>query len=114
MKLSEFEGERALDALADLLEPVGAIMTDKDIAKLFKENRFKAIAHAIKNHKKEVISILATLDGVPVEEYKVTLVTLPIKVLNIVNDPELMALFGYQGQTGDADSSGSVSENTED
>ena len=114
MKLSEYQGEAALDILADLIEPAGEIMSDKEIGDVFKENRFKAIGLAIRNHKKAVMQILATMDGVPVEEYKCNVFSLPVKILEILNDPEMIQLFQYQGQTGDAKSSGSASVNTED
>ena len=114
MKLSEYQGEAALDILADLIEPAGEIMSDKQIGDIFKENRFKAIGLAIKNHKKAVMQILATMDGVPVDEYKCNVFSLPVKILEILNDPEMIQLFQYQGQTGDANSSGSASENTEE
>lgn len=113
MKLSEYHGEAALDILADLIEPVGEIVSDKEIGEVFKKNRFKAIGLAVKNHKKSVIQIMATMDGVPVEEYKCNVFTLPVKILEILNDPALVQLFTYQGQTGDANSSGSASENIE-
>ena len=113
MKLSEYQGEAALDILADLIEPVGEIMSDKEIGEVFKKNRFKAIGLAIRNHKKAVMQILATMDGVPVDEYKCNVLTLPVKILELLNDPELVQLFTYQGQTGDANSSGSASENIE-
>ena len=114
MKLSEYKGEAALDILADLIEPAGDIMSDKEIGEVFKKNRFKAIGLAIKNHKKAVIQIMATMDGVPVEEYKCNVFTLPVKILELLNDSELIRLFTYQGQTGDASSSGSASENIEE
>ena len=114
MKLSEYQGEAALDILADMIEPAGEIMSDKEIGDVFKKNRFKAIGLAIKNHKKAVMQILATMDGVSVDEYKCNVFTLPVKILEILNDPDLVQLFTYQGQTGDANSSGSASENTEE
>ena len=114
MKLSEYHGEDALDILDDLIEPAGEIMSDKEIGEVFKENRFRAIGLAIKNHKKAVMQILATMDGVPVEEYKCSVFTLPVKILELLNDPDIVQLFTYQGQTGDANSSGSASENTEE
>ena len=114
MKLSEYRGEEALDILADLIEPAGEIMSDKEMVKVFKENRFKAIGMAIKNHKKAVIQIMASIDGVPVDEYKCNVFTLPVKILEILNDPELVQLFTSQGQTGDANSSGSASANTKE
>ena len=114
MKLSEYQGEAALDILAELIEPAGEIMDDKEIGDVFKQNRFKAIGMAIKNHKKAMIQILATMDGVPVDEYKCNVFSLPVKILEILNDPEMIRFFQYQGQTGDAKSSGSASVNTED
>lgn len=114
MKLSEYQGEAALDILADLIEPAGEIMTDKEIGDVFKKNRFRAIGMAIKNHKKAVMQIMATIDGVPVEEYKCNVFTLPVKILELLNDPDIVQLFTYQGQTGGANSSGSASENTEE
>ena len=114
MKLSEYQGEAALDLLAGLIEPAGEIMSDKEIGEGFRENRFKAIGQAIKNHKKAVMQIMATKDGVPVDEYKCNVFTLPVKILEILNDPELVQLFTCQGQMGDAKSSGSVSGNTEE
>ena len=113
MKLSEYQGEAALDILADMIEPAGEIMSDKEIGDVFKKNRFRAIGLAIKKHKKAVMQILATIDGVPVDEYKCNVFTLPVKILELLNDPDLIQLFTYQGQTGDANSSGSASENTE-
>ena len=113
MKLSEYQGEAALDILADLIEPAGEIMSDKEIGEVFKKNRFKAIGLAIRNHKKAVMQILATIDGVPVDEYKCNVFTLPVKILELLNDPGLVQHFTSRGQTGDAKSSGSVSENTE-
>ena len=114
MKLSEYQGEAALEILADLIEPAGEIMSDKEIGEVFKENRFRAIGLAMKNHKKAVMQILSTMDGVPVEEYKCNVFTLPVKILELFNDPDIIQLFTYQGQTGDANSSGSASENTEE
>ena len=114
MKLSEYQGEAALDLLADLIEPAGEIMTDKEIGAVYKENRFKAIKLAIKNHKMAVIQILALMDGVPVEEYKCNVFSLPVKLLELLNDPYLVQLFTYQGQTGGATSSGSASGNIEE
>ena len=35
MKLSEYQGEAALDILADLIEPAGEIMADKQIGDVF-------------------------------------------------------------------------------
>ena len=112
MKLSEYQGEEALELLADMIEPISEIMTDREIGEIWKMNRFKAIKLAIKNHKRAVIEVMALLDGVPVEEYKCNVFTLPVKILELLNDPALVQLFTYQGQTGDAKSSGSATGST--
>ena len=110
--LSEYRGEEALEVLANLIEPASEIMTDKEIAQLYNSgDRMKAIAVAIKNHKKAVIEVLAALDGQPADKYDVNLFTLPLRLLQILNDKEVAQLFTSQGQMGDAKSFGSVSEN---
>ncbi len=117
MKLSEYKGEQALDLLADLMEPAMVIMADKEISRLAKANmpKIKLVKVAIKNHKREVIEILAILDGEEPKNYaeKVTLFTLPAKLLEIFNDPDLMSLFTSQGQTTET-SSGSATESFEE
>jgi hypothetical protein len=115
VKLSEIKGERALDVLADLIEPASEIMTDKMITTCAKNGeKMKAIKFAIKNHKRAVIEILAALDGVEdVDSYKVGVLTLPAKLLEILNDSEVMSLFTSQGQIVEKTSSGSATENTE-
>lgn len=117
MKLSDYKGEEALLVLADLIEPVGEIMTDKEVLKDLTKggNKFSAIAVAIRKHTKAVIALLAALERKDPVEYahEVTLATLPAKLLEILNDPELAQLFTSQGQTGDATSFGSASEKTE-
>ena len=112
MKLSEIKGEAALDALADLIEPATEIMTDVHFVKCIKDNnRVKAVKLAIKNHKKAIITILAVLDGKKPEEYEVNILTLPSKLMELANDPDVVSLFQLQGTVT---SSGSAMENTEE
>lgn len=97
MRISEFEGEKALDVLADILEPFGEILSDENVRQAWKDGKkMRAIAAAIKGHKSEVIYIMAALDDTPVEEYKVNLLTLPFKILEILNDPEVVKVFNSQ------------------
>lgn len=117
MKLSDYKGEAALDLLADMIEPAAEIFADKNVAEgLQNGNMMAAIKCAIKNHKKSVIQLLAAIEGEDAESFaeKVTVFTLPSKLLEILNDPEMLRLFGLQGRTGDATSSGSVLENTKE
>lgn len=117
MKLSDYKDEEALELLADLLEPVAEILSDKAIlaAMQAKEiNKMGAIKYAIKQHKKSVIEVLAILEGVPVNEYHCNVFTLPVKLLEILNDPELMDFFKLQVQgMTEEESFGSATEVTQ-
>lgn len=113
-KLSEYQNEDALELMADLIEPAVEVFSDKAIADAWnKGKRARAVSVAIKNHKSEVLQMLATLEGVPVREYKCNLATLPGIILNILNDAELLAFFKSQGQSAGLISSGSAMENTD-
>ena len=101
MKLSDYKGEEALDVLADIIEPLAMIISDKEIQELSKQKNVPAVRFikpAIKNHKKELIQVLARLENQPVEEYEktITIFTLPSQVLDLINDPEVQSLFRSQ------------------
>ena len=97
MKLSEVKGEAALDLLADIIEPATEIMTDSNVQKLIKaKDKGKVIKTLIKDHKKSIIEILATIDGIPVEQYEVNVFTLPIKLLELLKDKDLVNFFTSQ------------------
>lgn len=100
MKLSEIKGEKALDAMADLLEPLSLIFADPEIQRSVKNEEPKLILvkKILKAHKKEAIQIMAILDGETPETYEISLLKIPMKLLEITNDPEVQSLFTYQGQ----------------
>ena len=114
MKLSEIKGEAALDLLVDIIDPASKIMSDPDIKKLVgAKNKSAIIKTLIKNHKPEIIEILAIIDGVPVEEYEVNVFTLPLKLLELLNDPELVSFFTSQEWMEDQTSSTAPMVSTE-
>jgi hypothetical protein len=116
MKLSEYKGDDALELLANILEPASEIIGDAEVKEMFtsKAPLLKVVKVILKNHKREVTEILAYLDGEDPETYEVGFMTLPIKLLQILQDKELLAVFQSQVQiTADA-SSGSAMENTEE
>lgn len=100
MKLSEIKDERALDTLADILDPAAEILADPEFRDIIKSGqpKLKAAAYVIRNHKKSVIEILARLDGAEPSEYSINLLTLPKKVLDVLSDPEITSLFTSQAQ----------------
>lgn len=115
MKLSEFENEKALDLLADILEPTAEIFTDKELVDYARNGKkIKAINVALKNHQESVIAILAALDGVEPKDYKGNIVTMTVSLLEILNDDDLISVFRSQGQMISSVASGSATENTEE
>lgn len=115
MKISDYKDEEALDLVADLIEPAGKIFSDQKLREAIKEEnaRSKVAKLIIKNHKTEIIEILARINNTPVKEYHFTVMSLLTDVMDIIQDEELMAVFTSQGQKTESTSSGSVSENTE-
>ena len=93
-KLSEIKGEEALDVLAEIIEPAAQIFTDENVKEALKSgSRIKAVKIILKDHKKAIITLMATLEETPVEEYKPTLLALPALIIEVLNDPELNSLF---------------------
>lgn len=113
MKLSDIKGEKALEVLADLIEPAAEIMTDKEAVKLFRSGQtIKGVSYALKAHKKACLTILALTDGADPETYQPNVLSLPMKLLEIFNDSEMMGLFTSQSQE-EKTSSGSATESIE-
>ena len=116
MKLSEIKGEQALDVLADIIEPLSEILTDPEIQEMHKAGmpKIKMVKPAIENHKRAVIEILALLDGADPDNYDIDLLTLPKKVVEILNDAELQTVFQSQSQMIQSESFGSATVSTEE
>jgi hypothetical protein len=115
MRLSDIKGEKALDLLVDLIDPITLIMADERIVQTYKSNkpRIVLIKDLIAYHKKEVLVIFALLNGEDPETYSPSIIALPKMLLDLINDPELMDLFHLQNQMTGSESSGSAMESTE-
>lgn len=114
MKLSEFKGEDALDVLAEILEPATAIFNDEAIRKAWSSgsNVAACIKIALKSHKKEILTIMAALEQKPYNEFveTVNVLTLPVQLMQIMRDKELMGFFTGLQATTTEESSGVVME----
>ena len=98
-KISEYQDEEALDLLADLIEPVGKIVSNSEMLETIRnKDKLKAVKLAIKNNKEELMIILARLEGVPREKYHCNPLSLPIAVLFVLTDESLLDFFKSQGQ----------------
>lgn len=110
-KISEIRGEDALDILADLIEPVSVIFIDEAFVQAIRENRkIDAVKVVLRNHKKEILTVLAILNGVEPESYNPSLAELPVLVINLLNDPDLAEVFS---SADSGTNSGSATENIE-
>jgi len=113
MKLSEIKGERALEVLADLIEPIKILATDEKFRTELSKDKLSGIKYLLKNQSKTIITVLAIVNGEDPETYEPNLLTLPMTLIEFFNDPSIMELFGLQSQTSEKTSSGSVTVNTE-
>ena len=113
-KIPEYRDEEALDLLADIMEPAMVIFADPDVRKAFEtEHIIKAARVAIKAHKRQIMEILARLEGVPVEEFHCNVLTLPARLVELLNNQELIGFFTDQAQSQNSSvTSGSATENT--
>lgn len=109
MRLSEIKGERVFDVIADIIEPACNIAQDKEAAKLFDRSekrpdgmsakdfalqRVKAsMPSLMRNHKDDLVTILAAIEGVDKGEYMdgLTMPKLVQGVFEILTDEDLLA-----------------------
>lgn len=115
MRLSDYKGEDAIDLLADILDPATEILADskiKDAVRSKQLSRTEIIKMVLKEHKKAIIKIMAIIEGVDPDTYQPNVLTLPVKLVDMLNDEEFLQLFQLQGQMGEDAPSGSATENT--
>lgn len=110
MKLSEIRGERVFDVIADVIDPIVTIASDKEAAGLFKREKCpegmepwqfflekvrKSLPTLVKTHKKELVTILAAINDVDEEEYvkELSFPKLLADLIELVNDTEFVSFF---------------------
>lgn len=114
MKLSDIRGEDALNAIADLIDPISEIAQDKILVGLLRaRNKIEAIKLGLRQHQRSILTILAVLNQQDVETYNPSLTEIPKMLLDLLNDEELLNLFSSQAKLTEETSSSSVMENTE-
>lgn len=127
MKLSDIQGERVFDVIADIIDPIANIAEDEKASAMFRREKIpegmtakkfamqrarKSLPALLKGHKGDIIAILASIEGVSAESYKGALnfVKLTRDATELLTDDAFSALF-LSAQSGK--SSGSAQENTE-
>ena len=130
MKLSEVKGDRVLDVIADVIDPIANIAQDKDVAAMFKREAVpegmeareffaarmrKSVPALLKGHKSDIIAILAAIEGVAPEQYaaSLNLAKLFTDVMELLTD-DAFVNFLSSSETETATSAlGSASANSE-
>lgn len=113
MKFSEIKNEQAIEVLADMFEPIVEIASDAEIVSAARNNdKVSTIKLILKNHSRAIFELMAASEGISPDEYECNILTLPTKLLELLNRPELQFLFLSQGQEMET-SFGSATENTE-
>lgn len=110
MKLSEIRGDRVIDVIAEIIDPIANIAQDEEAAELFARKKLpdgmdkksfaierlrKSVPVLLKTHKGDVITILAAINGVPVEEYaeNLDLLNLMRDATDLITDEGFVGLF---------------------
>lgn len=130
MKLSDIKGDRVLDVIADIIDPIANMVQDKDVAAMFKREAVpdgmeardffakrmrKGLPVLLKSHKTDIIAIMAAIEGVTPEQYAASLdfPKLFTDVMELVTDDAFLNFLSSQETGKGADASGSASVNFE-
>ena len=127
MRLSDIKGDRTLEVIADIIDPIANIAEDEEASTMFKREKLpdgmtakkfllkrvrKSLPVLLKGHKADIIAILSAIEGVSAEEYagSLNLVKLIKDCNDLLTDEVFMELFiSAQSET----SSGSAQESIE-
>ena len=112
-KLSDYDGEEALDLWADLIEPIAVILTNEEVKKTIQKNSppLLIVRTILKSCKKEATEILLRIDDTPVNGLNIISRLLAL-IDEIMHDKIAMSFFNSQGQKSEDEFSGSAMENT--
>ena len=129
MKLSDIKGERTIEVIAEIIEPIANIATDEQAAELFKRKTLpegmtpkqflvkrirKHAPQLLKTHKDDIITILSIIADVSPDEYcgALNLTRLIGDLIELFTDEVFRELFiSAQSETANTPST-SAQENT--
>ena len=128
MRLSDIKGERAIEVIGELIDPIANIAEDKEAMDIFQREKLpegmdakafvvarlrKGLPVLLKKHKGDIVSILAALEGVTAAEYAATLDLRKVvkDLTELLTDEEFLTFF-ISEQSGKP--SGSVTASSED
>lgn len=130
MKLSDIKGDRVLDVIADIIDPIANMVQDKDVAAIFKREAVpdgmeardffakrmcKGLSVLLKSHKTDIIAVMAAIEGVTPEQYAASLdfPKLFTDVMELATDDAFLNFLSSQETGKGADAPGSASASSE-
>ena len=113
MRLSDIKGDRCFEVLGEIIVPLMTMFQDDEVKKKLSENRLVGIAYMSKTYPKDLLHIMATIEGKENEaDYNPNFIEVAGNLADLISDPVFISLFTSAGQNQET-SSGSASENTE-
>lgn len=130
MKLSDIKGDRVLDVIADIIDPIANMVQDKNVAAMFErkavpegmdardffaERMRKGMPVLLKGHKADIIAIMAAIEGVTPDQYAESLdfQKLFTDVMELVTDNAFLDFLSSSETWKGADAPGSASASSE-
>lgn len=130
MKLSDIKGDRVLDVIADIIDPIANMVQDEDVAAMFKREAVpdgmeardffakrmrKGLPVLLKSHKADIIAIMAAIEGVTPGQYAASLdfPKLFTDVMELVTDDAFLNFLSSPETGKGADAPGSASGSSE-
>lgn len=113
-RLSDYKEEEAIELWMDLLEPIGNILSNKNVKKAYKANgnKLDAVKAIIAECKADAMQILLRIDPTPIDG--LNLITRLIDLLmEFEGSEDLKPFFQSAGIATGGASSGNATENTE-
>lgn len=100
MLLSERKNVDAINFVADILEPISKLLADSEVQLILKLQipTTLKISKILRRQPETALEIFAILDGADPETYEISALQIPMKIIEIGNDPELAQLFMSLGQ----------------
>lgn len=130
MKLSDIKGDRVLDVIADIIDPIANIVQDRDVAAMFERKAVpegmdardffakrmrKGLPVLIKGHKADIIAIMAAIEGVTPGQYTESLdfPKLFTDVMELVTDNAFLDFLSSSETVKGEDAPGAASASSE-
>lgn len=114
-KISDYKGDSAIDLYAEILEPIGEILQDKEISQALsnKKSIMQIVGIAFRKYKEAVKKIVLSVDDTEIDGKNIFSRFTTI-FIDVLNDKDFIDFFKQAEQVRtDGGSFGFVTENTE-